>query len=69
MSSNKHIWVVFLAAGEGKRVKSLTTDLWGNSAPMKSPSINGLSDRQKRPSGRGPFFRPVGEAWSPEERQ
>ena len=29
MSSIEHVWVVILAAGEGKSARNLTNDLWG----------------------------------------
>ena len=43
MHSNKHLWVVILAAGEGKRVKDLTRDRWGLPAPKQYSLINGQS--------------------------
>jgi len=39
--SNKHLWVVILAAGEGQRVKDLTRDRWGLPAPKQYALING----------------------------
>ncbi|MDX2437202.1 MAG: sugar phosphate nucleotidyltransferase [Acidobacteriota bacterium] len=41
MKSNEQVWVVVLAAGEGKRVKDLTRDLWGEPAPKQYSSIDG----------------------------
>lgn len=43
MYSNKHLWVVILAAGEGQRVKDLTRDRWGLPAPKQYALINGQS--------------------------
>lgn len=43
MKSNEHVWVVILAAGEGKRVSDLTRDRWGNPAPKQFSSIDGRS--------------------------
>jgi mannose-1-phosphate guanylyltransferase len=39
--SNENLWVVFLAAGEGKRVKELTRDRRGLAAPKQYSSIDG----------------------------
>ena len=41
MQSNEHLWVVILAAGEGKRVKDLTRDRWGRPAPKQYALIDG----------------------------
>jgi mannose-1-phosphate guanylyltransferase len=36
-----HLWVLVLAAGEGKRVSRLTHDRWGQLAPKQFSSIDG----------------------------
>jgi len=41
MYSNKNVWVVILAAGEGKRVRNLTNDRHGNRAPKQYSSLDG----------------------------
>jgi len=41
MISSDHIWAVVLAAGEGERVKDLTRDRWGHTAPKQYASIDG----------------------------
>ena len=41
MKSKEHIWVVVLAAGEGKRVLDLTHDRWGHRAPKQYSCIDG----------------------------
>ncbi len=40
MRSNNNLWVVILAAGEGKRVKDLTRDRWGRPAPKQYALID-----------------------------
>ena len=41
MNSKDQVWVVILAAGEGKRVSDLTCDRWGRPAPKQYASIDG----------------------------
>jgi len=41
--SSEHLWVVILAAGEGKRVKDLTRDRWGLPAPKQYSLVGGRS--------------------------
>jgi mannose-1-phosphate guanylyltransferase len=41
MQPSDHLWVVILAAGEGKRVKALTRDRWGRPAPKQYSVLNG----------------------------
>ncbi len=43
MNSNEHIWAVILAAGEGKRVRNLTFDRWGKTAPKQYSSLDGTT--------------------------
>lgn len=43
MHSSEHLWVVILAAGEGKRVKDLTRDRWGLPAPKQYSLVGGRS--------------------------
>lgn len=43
MQPNNHLWVVILAAGEGKRVRDLTRDRWGMPAPKQYSLIEGRS--------------------------
>ncbi len=43
MSLNEHVWVVVLAAGEGKRVMNLTFDRSGRPAPKQFSSIDGAA--------------------------
>lgn len=43
MESSNHLWVVILAAGEGKRVMDLTRDRWGMPAPKQYSLIDGGS--------------------------
>jgi len=41
MTTNEHLWVVILAAGEGKRVRRLVRDRWGQPAPKQFALIDG----------------------------
>lgn len=41
MQPPDHVWVIILAAGEGKRVMSLTRDRWGRPAPKQYSLIDG----------------------------
>jgi len=41
MQPNDHVWVIILAAGEGKRVMDLTRDRWGLPAPKQYSLIDG----------------------------
>ncbi len=41
MSSKKTPWILVLAAGEGKRVRTLTRDKWGHRAPKQFTSTDG----------------------------
>lgn len=41
MQLNDHVWVIILAAGEGKRVMDLTRDRWGLPAPKQYSLIDG----------------------------
>jgi len=41
VSFKEHVWVVILAAGEGKRVRGLTNDISGNRAPKQYSSVDG----------------------------
>ena len=43
MPTNNHLWVIILAAGEGKRVRRLTRDRWGLPAPKQYSLIDGRS--------------------------
>lgn len=43
MQHNDHVWVIILAAGEGKRVMDLTRDQWGMPAPKQYSMIDGRS--------------------------
>jgi mannose-1-phosphate guanylyltransferase len=43
VNSSADVWVVILAAGEGHRVRGLTRDRWGNSAPKQYSCLDGAT--------------------------
>jgi mannose-1-phosphate guanylyltransferase len=58
MSNRQHTWALVLAAGEGSRLRSLTTDADGTAIPKQFCSLNGgtslLLDTLRRASGFAP---------------
>lgn len=43
MVANNNVWAIVLAAGEGRRVRALTRDRWGQPAPKQFSLIDGCS--------------------------